>query len=298
MSQSKPRLFVIGAGGFLGSHAARVMSASFDVIRGGRANSAPYDVDIDVREASSVKAAFQAATPDVVLLLAALSDIDRCEAFPEQAWAVNVHGTEEVTNACARAKARLLFVSSSAVFDGRKHGYDEDTPTNPVSVYGMTKAGAENLVLSLGSLAIVVRVALVIGFAGKSGTNSMLDGFAKRWAVGEPIPLPIYEQRNPIDAGTCCQFMSELLEHPQTHGIFHIGSSDAASRYEIGIRVAAHMGYIGLVRPLREPIFGRAPRGPDHFLLTDKLRTHCISPIPTCDQVIARCFRGSAQSQV
>lgn len=298
MSQDKPRVFVVGAGGFLGSHAARVLREKFTVIPGKHFPSGADDVAIDIREVSSVNAAFDAARPNIVVLLAAMSDIDRCETAPAEAHAVNVQGTAHVAEACIRSGARLLFVSTAAVFDGKAHGYAEDSLINPVSVYGKTKAEAENLVLKLGAAAIVVRVALVLGFAGKADTNSMMDGFAKRWMMGESIALPTYEQRNPIDAETCCEFMADLLTHAQTQGIFHIGSSDVASRYEIGLRVAVRMGYRGLVRPLSEPIPGRAPRGADHFLLTDKLRAHCARAIPTCDQVIARCFGGSTKSQV
>jgi hypothetical protein len=35
---------------------------------------------------------------------------------------------------------------------------------------------------------------------------------------------------------------------------------------------------------------GRAPRGEDHFLLTDKIHGVCNFEIPSCDQVIERCF--------
>src|SRR5258707_586152 len=90
MSLDKPRVFIVGAEGFLGHHAARVMSANFAVVRGSRHISNEHGITIDVREPFSVKAAFDAAHPDIVLLLAAISDIDRCEAFPEEAWAINV----------------------------------------------------------------------------------------------------------------------------------------------------------------------------------------------------------------
>jgi dTDP-4-dehydrorhamnose reductase len=290
MSPEKPRLLVIGSRGFLGSYAAQAATADFEVIEGNRSPTGQPGVVIDVRDEDSVKTAFQAVHPDLVVLCSAISDIDRCEQFPDEAHAVNLHGAEHVSYSCARNNARLLFISTGAVFDGRKHGYTEEDPVSPVSVYGETKAMAEKSVLALGSSAIVVRIALAIGFAPHSGTNSLLDNLKKRWASGQVIALPVHEQRNPIDAVTASQFILELLKKKTAYGIFHVGCASPITRYDLGFKLASRMGYPGKVEPQWAPIPGRAPRGPDHYLLTDKLQAVSAIPIPTCEQVIERCF--------
>lgn len=287
----KPRLLLIGANGFLGEHAARKFAASFDVFSGSRV--APADsksVQIDIAHVSSVDAAFQRIKPDAVLLLAALSDIDRCEAEPELAFATNARGPENVANACARSNTRLLFTSSAAVFDGSKHGYAEDDAPTPLSVYGKTKARAEAAILAILPSAIILRIALVIGFAGKKGTNAMLENLSARWACGSPVAAPTFEYRNPIDAAALSSFMLELLKQ-DAHGIFHAGATESISRYGLNLKLAERMGYPSdLVLAQTQPASGRAPRGMDHFLLTDKIRIVCNTPIPSCDEVIARCF--------
>lgn len=294
MPPEQPRLLVIGSRGFIGSHAAQVARQEFEVIEGNRSPSGQPGVVIDVRDEDSVQAAFLAVHPDLVLLCSAISDIDRCEQFPDEAKAVNLRGAEHVAHACARTNARLMFISTGAVFDGRKHGYTEEDPVSPVSVYGETKANAEKSVLALGSSAIVARIALAIGFAAHSGTNSLLDGLKKKWASGQIVALPVHEQRNPIDAVTAGRFMLELFEKKDASGIFHLGCTDPITRYDLGLKLASRMGYPDQVEPQLARIPGRAPRGPDHFLLTDKLRTVSAIPIPTCEQVIERCFDVSA----
>src|SRR5438128_633055 len=165
----KKRLFVIGARGFLGAYAVRSSAGTFEVIRGDRSStSQPGAAEIDISDASSVDRAFREARPDCVLLLAAMSDIDRCEASPEQAFATNARGAENVANA---------------------------------------------------------------------------------------------------------------------------GASDSISRYELGRRLAARAGVSAkLVRPQDAPAPGRAPRGEDHFLLTDKIRNFSGVEVQTSEQVIERCF--------
>ncbi len=288
----KKRLLVIGARGFLGAYAVRSSAGTFEVIRGDRSStSQPGAVEIDVSDASSVDRAFREARPDCVLLLAAMSDIDRCEASPEQAFATNARGAENVANACARTNARLLFTSTAAVFDGKKHGYSEEDEINPLSVYGKTKVWAEKTVMSITSSAIVLRFALVLGFAREGGTNSMLESVVQKWKAGEPVSFPTREIRNPIDAESLSKIMINMLTNPEISGVYHAGASDSISRYELGRRLAARASVSAkLVRPQDAPAPGRAPRGEDHFLLTDKIRNFSGVEVQTSEQVIERCF--------
>jgi dTDP-4-dehydrorhamnose reductase len=293
-----PKVLIIGSRGFLGRYVARVAARDQTVFEGNRTGVAgPADIAIDIRDEDSVHRAFDLVHPDVVFLLAAHSDIDYCEQHPEEARAVNLRGADHVAIACAAHHAKLVFTSSGAVFDGHRRGYTEEMATSPVSVYGETKARAEVRILRLLPDAIVVRLALVIGFAAPPGSNAVLDKLERQLASGATVSFPVLERRNPIDPLTCSQFMVELVRLKQ-HGIFHIGSADSISRYDLGLKLASRMGYGNRVRPQLEPIPGRAPRGPDQFLLTDKLRNVCPIPIPTCDQVIERCFDGVAQGKV
>ena len=289
---NKPRLLIIGARGFLGTYAVRSSADRFEVIRGDRSSSAqPRAVQLDIADSTSVNRAFRQVQPNYVLLLAAMSDIDRCEAAPEQAFATNARGAEHVANACARAKARLLFTSTAAVFDGKKHGYSEEDEVSPLSVYGNSKARAENAVRSLLPSAIVLRFALVLGFAGKIATNAMLDSVMQKWKAGQPVSFPTRETRNPVDADSLGKIMIGMLANDHISGLYHVGATDGISRFELGKRLAARAGVSSdLVRPLDAAAPGRAPRGEDHFLLTDKIRKICNLGVQTSDQVIERCF--------
>jgi dTDP-4-dehydrorhamnose reductase len=226
-----------------------------------------------------------------------MADIDQCELRPEQAFAANGRGAENVANACVRANAKMLFTSSAAVFDGRKHGYSEEDAVCPLSVYGETKAWAENAVTSLIPLAVIIRFALVLGFAHKSGTNAMLDRLIEKWKAGESVSFPTREERNPIDAASLSKIMVGMLTDHHVSGVYHVGASDSISRYELGRRLAARAGVsLDLVRPQDEPLPGRAQRGEDHFLLTDKIRAVYNVEVQSSNQVIERCFYDAATS--
>jgi dTDP-4-dehydrorhamnose reductase len=291
------RLLIIGANGFLGQHIARRAASTFEVFEADvTAPAGDKGLSMDVTSADSVKAGFERAAPDVAILLAAISDIDECERRPELAQAVNVRGAEHVAEACARCGARLVFTSSAAVFDGTRHGYCESDARTPLSVYGTTKALAEDTISRRLPTALILRLALVIGFAEGSGTNAMLNKFAARLRAGESVSFPDYEYRNPIDAETLSCFMLELLRGG-TAGIFHVGATESVSRFELGVRLAEKMGFAPrLVQPQTQPLPGRAPRGLDHFLLTGKVGATCRTPVPSCGEIIERAIHGSPQS--
>jgi len=298
VSSEKPRLLIIGSTGFLGQHVARKAGSAFDICEADLVRPAgERGVSNDITSATSVNAAFDQTKPDCAILLAAVSDIDHCEQRPELAEAVNVCGAAHVVAACQRMGTRLLFTSSAAVFDGTRHGYMEaDSPT-PVSVYGRTKARAEELIVAALPDAIILRLALVIGYAQGDGTNAMLNKFAAKLRAGESVSLPDFEYRNPIDAATLSDAILELLIGASATGVFHLGATESISRFELGVRLAQRLGYATtLVAPQTEPIPGRAPRGLDHFLISERIAAVCHLRVPDCDEVIERATNGTTKS--
>ena len=296
MAETQPRLLVIGAGGFVGSWVARRAGESFDVVPGVRRPTPeqPGAVAIDITRADSVRAAFDAARPSAVILTAAMADIDRCETDKPLADLVNHQGPVLVARECQARGIRLLFTSTDAVFDGTLAAYPEDAPPTPVNFYGHSKARAEATIRALLPSATIVRFSLVLGLSPHAGTNSYLDKLAATLRAGRPVRTPTYEYRNPIDVSTLARLLVRLVQS-EAAGIFHIGSSDKISRYELARRLARELGAATeLIEPQREAIAGRAPRGIDDFLLCTRLPELLGFAVPTCDEVIEKAVHGTA----
>ncbi|MGH9396148.1 MAG: SDR family oxidoreductase [Terriglobia bacterium] len=290
-NNNKPVLLVIGGQSFIGEYLAKVGAANWDIWTASRSlnPAASMSVDLDVRDAQRVRTAFALARPDVVVLLAAISDIDRCEREPDVAWAVNVHGARNVANECARAGARLIFTSSAAVFDGMKHGYSEDDPPSPLSVYGRTKLEAEFSVAAAMPSAIILRLALVLGLSSRNDTNALLNRWVVSWQAGKSVAALTNEDRNPVDAGTLAEVILDLGLNQSAAGVYHVGAADSMSRYEIARWTAEVLGYpASSVIPQIESSSARAPRGQDHFLITERIRQTCAVPLGTTQEVIRR----------
>jgi dTDP-4-dehydrorhamnose reductase len=281
------KLFVIGATGFLGGCLMRSRDTRFDRFALDR-------IACDITNPASVRSAFKKAHPEAVALTAALADIDRCEKEPGLARAINVTGAENVARECARTGARLLFMSAAAVFDGDAGEYLETASPNPLSVYGKTKAEAELAIQKLVPGAAIVRLSLALGFSPHGGTNALLDKLEWAFRRGNPIYAPADEFRNAIDADTLTQWMLDLAHSPGAQGIFHLGASDAMSRYEITRRLAEAMGFPpNLVVAQKSVALDRAPRGRRHLLVPSRIRQFSAIAVPSCGQAIERCVNVS-----
>src|SRR5439155_17083343 len=113
---------------------------------------------LDIRDASAVGAAIRRARPDVVLHLAAATDVDRCEREPEWAHASNAAGTRNVAAACQAVDAPLVYISTGGVFDGEKpDAYVESDTPNPLNVYAIAKLAGERAVAELLPRSYIVR---------------------------------------------------------------------------------------------------------------------------------------------
>lgn len=292
-------LLILGGSGFIGQHLANAARPFWKVHVADQAlqHSPDSFYVIDITSSEDVHGLFGEIRPSAVVNLAAISDIDRCEREQTRALAVNVQGAEKVAAECAKLLSRLVFLSSAAVFDGCQHGYREDDPPSPLSVYGQTKVQAEMVIREILPSAVLLRPALVLGYSHSHGTNALLNKWVESWRKGNPVRVPTEEYRNPIDASTLAKIILFLAEHPVSNGIYHVGALDSVSRYEIARKVAKELGYsASLVLPQREPSPNRAPRGRDHFLLTNRIREICPIPLGTTDEVVRRSLNEHAKS--
>jgi dTDP-4-dehydrorhamnose reductase len=277
---ARRKLLIVGTRGFVGGHLRSAAEGAFELCE---------DNGLDITDPTLVDAAVRAAKPESVVLLAAISDIDRCQRDPALAARVNSAGAAHVARACKRHGARLILTSTGAVFDGCKQGYYEQDELRPINIYGETKARAEMDVACILKQTVIARLPLVIGFAGRAGTNSLADKLLASFSAGRPVVAPNDEFRNPIDVATLCAFLLHFARCHELSGTFHIGASNCISRYELARRLARATGHSPeLVTPEGARAPERAPRGQHLFLIPEKASGACGILPPSVDEAIER----------
>lgn len=283
---------VTGASGFLGRVVADRLAHSHTVLRLGHAHGGPDIERLDLRDAEAVRAWVERTRPDVVIHGAAYRDPDFCEAHPEETERLNAGA---VRNLCAalREPARLVFISTDYVFDGRHPPHREDDPCSPVQEYGRSKVRGEHAALARpGSL--VLRIPLLIGAASDFAASGFLAQIVAQHLKGtEPHTCDDALIRYPTWIADVAEAIAFLLER-HAAGIYHMSGADRMTRYD-AVRAAARvLGFpFDHVQPSRTAMPRTAARPPDSALATDKIRGlgfHHFTPFDDVVRAFALAF--------
>lgn len=214
--------------------------------------------DFDLRDADATRRAIVAARPEVVLHAAAYTAVDRAEAEPDVAMAVNRDGTANVCRPCRDVGARVVYVSTDYVFDGTARApIRPDARPAPLGAYGRSKAEGERVVAASGCPWTIVRSQWVFGPGGRNFVDTV------RRAAGERRPLRVVDDQ--IGAPTSTRLLSEGLwglTRCGATGRWHLAAAGAASWFEVARAVfAAADADPSLVSPCSSAEAGRpAPR--------------------------------------
>jgi dTDP-4-dehydrorhamnose reductase len=170
MTAVRPSWLVTGAGGMLGQDVLANLVASGDDAIGLDRRS------LDITDPALVRAAVREHRPDIVVNCAAWTAVDDAEEHELDALRINGDGARNLAEACARAGASMLHVSTDYVFAGTATSpYGEDDPTDPVNAYGRTKLAGERAVrATLPDTGYVVRTAWLYGAGGPNFVRTMI----------------------------------------------------------------------------------------------------------------------------
>jgi dTDP-4-dehydrorhamnose reductase len=227
------------------------------------------------------------ARPDVVIHAAAYTDVDGAEREPERAMAVNAEGTERVAKAAAEVGARLLYLSTDYVFDGRQGvPYRETDEPHPVNEYGRSKLEGERRALAYCPDTLVVRTAWLYGVHGKNFVKTIM-----RQAFEQKELRVVSDQRgSPTHAGDLALAIGRILEL-KLKGIVHATGSGDCTWYEFAREIVSLMGSSARVLPISTAEAKRAAQRPLYAVLDSRvLAGHGIS-LPQWKDALARFVR-------
>jgi dTDP-4-dehydrorhamnose reductase len=268
------RILITGASGLLGLNLA--LEAAKDHTVFGQVNSQALDTDaFNVIQANllvpgAVQRLLEETRPDWVIHCAALANLDACEADPAQAGQLNSEVPRKLAHDVARGGARLLHVSTDAVFDGQRGDYTEEDIPNPLSVYARTKLDGEKGVAGEDSRALIARVNL-FGWS-LTGKRSLAEFFFNNLSAAKPVMGFTDVYFCPLLANDLAHIFLKMLEAGLS-GLYHVVSSQCISKYEFGVQIARKFGLDeGLISPTSWREAGlAAARSPNLTLRVDKL---------------------------
>jgi len=270
------KVLILGATGLLGQALMREWSE--DEVLG-------FGVDdVDIRNAEKVREVIGKTRPEWVVLAAAYTDVDGCESNQELAFSVNRDGAVQVARAAKNAGAKLLFLSSDYVFDGKKTSpYEIGDTRNPQSVYGRSKAEAEIQLLEVIPNCCIVRTAWLFGIGGKCFPDTIL-----KLAATRPVLDVVNDQRGcPTYSVDLARAIVQLCRK-SAEGIVQVTNAGDCSWFEFAREIVKSAGFYTEVRPVSTQQMARPAPRPAYSVMSAKSLSDNGIVMPTWRDALGR----------
>jgi dTDP-4-dehydrorhamnose reductase len=287
------RILITGASGLLGLNLALEAASGHTVFglvnQHGLKTQAFTVIQADLLEPEAIQNVLDETRPDWVIHCAALANVDACETDPQQATQLNSEVPGKLAQLVARGGARLVHISTDAVFDGQRGQYSEADAPNPLGVYARTKLAGELAVARANPDAIIARVNL-FGWS-VTGQRSLGEFFFYNLQAGKSVMGFTDVFFCPLLANDLGQILMHMLEK-RLSGLYHVVSRECISKYTFGVRLARHFGLDeNLIRPASVSEAGlKAARSPRLTLQTGKLAQALGVPPPDLSTGLERFY--------
>lgn len=237
MNLANKTLLVLGSGGLLGSE---FLSHSYlhgwNVIAHGRHSTGSAKADLVNK--TEVDFMLDSIRPDAILNLVGLTDVDRCELHPNEAYIVNVRTLENVVDwmQSADKPVHLVHISTDQVYDGVGPHLESDVVIK--NYYAFSKYTAELVAKSVGG------TVLRTNFFGKSRCGkrvSLSDWLFSSILANKKIQVFEDVMFSPLSMGTLCESISLVLVKGIT-GTYNLGSHSGLSKADFAYLFACELG--------------------------------------------------------
>lgn len=266
------KVLILGGAGMLGKSFYDLMNVNCDL--------QIYDIDCnetwikycDIRNFFEVQSCIKNCNPDLIINLAAMTDLEDCERRPFDAFNTNSIGVKNIVDCIKNTSTVLIHISTAGVFDGKKDSYIESDPPNPINIYGYSKYIGELFALEHQS-SYVFRAGWMMGniwkdkkfvkkFLNKCKSNNCVK------VVTDKLGTPTYTLGF---AKTILHYVSSKLPF----GLYHNVGNGNCSRFEVAEQLIKNLNLSNFVEPCdstyyQEEYFATRPKS--EILINDKLQ--------------------------
>ena len=204
------------------------------------------DIDeMDLTNREQVMEIVRSYKPDVIFHCAAWTAVDKAEDAEDKVYDVNVNGTKNLVDASLEVGAKILYMSTDYVFDGKKDGlYVEDDPVNPMNVYGKTKyLGEEEIRRNPNHF--ITRISWVFGINGNNFIKTMLrlsENHDELNVVNDQVGSPTYT----VDLAKLLVEMAET----EKYGTYNVNNEGYCSWAEFAKYIMKSNGRTTKINPV------------------------------------------------
>jgi dTDP-4-dehydrorhamnose reductase len=245
------KILTTGSHGLLGTNILPVLERSFTVI--------PYDIEEwDITDRDAGERTIRDIRPDVILNLAAYTNVDECEDCLSLADRVNAEAPGIIAKLCSDHNIKFVHISTDYVFDGEKETpYREDDETNPTSVYGLSKLSGEKKVLANCPDATIIRTQWLYGHGGINFITKITK-IAREQGVAEVVN----DQRGcPTYAKDIADPILLLIEKNRS-GIYHVANAGSCTWFDFAREIFSCLHIDVVLKPITSEQLNRKANRP------------------------------------
>lgn len=243
--------------------------------------------DIDIADKQTVTDVITDLKPDCVVNCAAYNAVDRAESEEVLCRMVNTDAVGFMAAASESVGAKFMTFSSDYVFDGKSSTpITEDTPKNPLNIYGRSKADSEELALKLCSRSFVVRVTWLYGPNGSNFVNTML----KLALTHDTLRVVNDQVGSPTFAEDLVPALCDMLESDK-YGVYNLSNSGFCTWYEFACKIFELADAKINVIPVTTAEYGSKAARPLNSRLSKEKAEKCgFAPLPSWEDALKRFF--------
>ena len=253
----------MGASGFVGRHVAAYLKNQGHEIIGtassGRHGLIPFKLESERIYQKLPADFFNSDTPIHAVICAVMGNIDRCASEKELAYRINVEGTRRLLEDLNSLKVKIVYLSSSWVFDGVGGPYAEHHHHAPVNEYGRHKSIVEKFVTAHLPDATVLRLDKIVGANAKE--RHLFSEWYDWTALGKPIICIAGQLMTPTFVEDVARAV-HVATTKNLKGLYNVANTEAVSRVELAERFLAALKLKGAIRELEQSMVGLLEKRP------------------------------------
>lgn len=290
-------ILLFGANGQLGAKLKGLLSSRGTV-------HALTESALDLRDLNKLRALSLQAKPDLIVNAAAYTAVDAAESDADNARLVNSEAPRVMAEVAEECSAVFVHYSTDYVFDGAARApYTEESPTQPLGVYGASKLAGEQAVATSGAAALILRTAWLYSNRGKNFLNTMLRLAAERdelRVVNDQFGCPTYAD---LVAEASLLMLDGLFDNRafrrERCGLYHLSCTGETSWWNFAKRIIELSGHGERVRvlPIGTADYPTAARRPVYSVLSNaKLKRVFGIQLPDWEQGLRRCLAERSEN--
>lgn len=263
---------------------------TYSGIEDGTAVTEAQYVQLDITDKEAVITAISEIKPDAVIHCAAWTAVDAAEDEEnrEKVHLINALGTQYIAEAAKAADAKMLYLSTDYVFDGKgdRPWEPDDKCYAPLNVYGQSKLDGELAVSTALDKYFIVRIAWVFGLNGKNFIKTMINVGKTHdtvRVVNDQIGTPTYT----LDLA---RLLVDMIE-TEKYGYYHATNEGGyISWYDFCCEFYKQYGLDTKVIPVTTEEYGlsKAARPFNSRLDKSKLVQNGFTPLPDWKDAVRR----------